>query len=136
MEVSLINEENDVSVSINENKSFLLKETTLDINEENISFLNELNFIRDKIECMNKINQIEVLRILHKHSEVTLNENKYGIHINLSELSKNILEELHNYIKYVNTQEIVLHEVEQEKENFKNIYFTKDNKDNKTKNSI
>jgi len=136
MEVSLINEEKDIL--INENKSFLLKETNIDINlnEDNISFLNELNFIRDKIECMNKFNQIEVLRILHKHSEVTLNENKYGIHINLSELSKTILDELDSYIKYVNTQEIVLHEVEQEKENFKNIYFTKDNKDNKTKNSI
>jgi HD superfamily phosphohydrolase YqeK len=136
MELSLINEENDIL--INENKSFLLKEPNLEINinEDNISFLTELNFIRDKIECMNKFNQIEVLRILHKHNEVTLNENKYGIHINLSDLSKTILEELHNYIKYVNTQEIVLHEVEQEKENFKNIYFTKDNKDIKTKNSI
>ena len=39
----------------------------------------ELNTIREKIESMSKFNQIEVLRILSKRKNVTLNENKYGI---------------------------------------------------------
>ena len=39
------------------------------------------------------------------------------------------MEELSTYIKYVNTQEIALHQVEKQKESFKNIYFGKDNKD-------
>ena len=98
-----------------------------DINNFSIS---ELNYIRDSIENMNKFNQIEVLRILNKHKDVILNENKYGIHVNLSELNKEVLDELNIYINYVNTQEITLHQVEQQKENFKNIYFAKDNKDN------
>ena len=34
------------------------------------------------------------------------------------------------YINYVNTQECNLNELEKQKEEFKNIYFTKDNKDN------
>ena len=75
----------------------------------------ELNFIREVIESMNKFNQIEVLRILHKHS-ITLNENRYGVHINLSELKKEIIDDLQNYINYVNTQEITLHQVEKQKE--------------------
>jgi hypothetical protein len=79
---------------------------------------------------MNKFNQIEVLRILNKHSDVTLNENKYGIHINLSELRKEILDEMNIYIKYVNTQEIALNKVEKQKEDYKNTYFSKDIKDN------
>ncbi len=91
--------------------------------------VSELNSIRDKIELMPKFNQVEVLRIFSKHSNVTLNENKYGVHINLTELSNNILEELEIYIHYVHTQEDTLHQVEQQKETFKNIYFTKDNKD-------
>lgn len=99
-------------------------------NEINNFSISELNYIRDSIENMNRFNQIEVLRIFKKHNDVTLNENKYGIHINLSELSKEVLDELNIYINYVNTQEITLHQVEQQKENFKNIYFTKDNKDN------
>jgi hypothetical protein len=84
---------------------------------------------------MNKFNQIEVLRIMNKHNDITLNENKYGVHINLSELQTEIIEELNTYIKYVNTQEITLHQVEKQKESFKNIYFTKDNKDINIKNN-
>ena len=87
-----------------------------------------LNRIRESIENMSKFNQIEVLRILTKHNEVIINENKYGIHINLSELDKSILDELFVYIKYVNTQEKTLHNIEKEKENYKNIFFEKDTK--------
>ena len=89
-----------------------------------------LNHIRETIESMSKFNQIEVLRILHSHKEVIINENKYGIHINLTELSNNILNELKVYIDYVTTQEIQLNEAEKQKEDYKNIYFVKDNKDN------
>lgn len=104
-------------------------EVTIDTNEINNFSVSELNYIRDSIENMNKFNQIEVLRILNKHKDIILNENKYGIHINLSELKREILEELQVYIKYVNTQELNLNKIEKEKECYKNIYFTKDNKD-------
>jgi len=90
----------------------------------------ELNYIRDTVENMNKFNQIEILRILNKHNEVTINENKYGIHINLSELSREIINEINVYINYVKTQEITLNSIEQQKEDYKNTYFTKDIKDN------
>jgi hypothetical protein len=89
----------------------------------------ELDNIRITIENMNKFNQIEVLRILNKHPTVTLNENKYGVHVNLSELKKEIVEELNVFINYVTTQEMTLHNFEKKKEDFKNTYFTKDNKD-------
>lgn len=89
----------------------------------------ELNNIRDEIEKMSKFNQIEILKILTKHKNITINENKYGIHINLSELPKNALDELVTYIKYVNAQEIYLNNAEKEKENYKNTFFTKDNKE-------
>lgn len=97
-----------------------------DNDNDNDFDLQMLNNIREKIEKMSKFNQIEVLRILHNHKEVTINENKYGIHINLTELSNSIMEELKVYINYVNTQEFELNQAEQEKENYKNIYF--DNK--------
>jgi hypothetical protein len=84
---------------------------------------------------MSKFNQIEILRILNKYNDVTICENKYGIHINLSEVKKEIIEELKAYINYVNTQEYTLHQLEEKKETFKNIYFTKDNKDINIKNS-
>ena len=104
--------------------------STNDINNYSVS---ELNYIRESIENMNKFNQIEVLRILHNNKDVTLNENKYGVHINISELKKEILDELLVYINYVNTQEKTLHNIEKEKETYKNIFFEKDNKDITTK---
>jgi len=91
---------------------------------------NELLFIRDSVESMNKFNHVELLKILHKYPNVTLNENKYGIHINLSEIPNNIITELTEYITYVKTQEKTLKYDEVKKENLKNDFFTKDNKDN------
>jgi hypothetical protein len=105
-------------------------EVTVSTNDINNFSVSELNYVRDSIENMNKFNQVEVLRILNNDKEVTLNENKYGVHVNLSELKKEVVEEIVLYIKYVTTQEINLNRVEQEKEEYKNIYFMKDNKDN------
>jgi hypothetical protein len=99
-------------------------------NEVNNFSVSELNYIRESIENMNKFNQVEVLRILNNNKSVTLNENKYGVHVNLSELNKDVIEEMKMYINYVNNQESALNEIEKQKESFKNIYFSKDNKDN------
>ena len=89
----------------------------------------KLNNIREQIENMSKFNQIEVLRILTNYKDVIINENKYGIHINLSELSSKIINDLLMYIKYVNNQELYLNNAEKEKEKYKNTFFLKDNKD-------
>ena len=105
-------------------------EAILSTNSVNNFSVSELNYIRETIENMNKFNQIEVLRILNRHNDVTLNENKYGVHINLTELSKDILDELLIYIKYVTTQEITLNSIEKQKDDYRNTYFSKDIKDN------
>ena len=101
------------------------------VNDEINTFsTNELNYIREKIENMSKFNQLEILRILIKYKDVILNENKYGVHINLTEIKKDILEEIVVYINYENTQELTLNNVELQKEEYKNTYFSKDIKDN------
>ena len=105
-------------------------EAIISTNNINNFSVSELNYIRESIENMNKFNQIEILRILSRHSDVILNENKYGIHINLSELKKEIIDELSVYIKYVSTQEINLNVIEKQKEDYRNTYFSKDIKDN------
>ena len=96
---------------------------------ENEYDFNKLNYIREQIENMSKFNQIEILRILTKNKHVIINENKYGIHINLTDIDIPILKVLVLYIKYVNTQETYLNNVEQEKEKYKNTFFLKGNKD-------
>ena len=88
----------------------------------------DLTGIRDSIELMPKFNQVEILRIL-TNKNVTLNENKYGIHINMTDLSYPLIEELKMYINYVKSQEIQLDQNEKQKETFKNTYFVKGVKD-------
>ena len=112
----------------------MLKETEEVVEKE--FNVDELNQLREKIESMSKFNQIEVLRILSKFQDLTLNENKYGIHVNLTEVSDAVIESLKMYTTYVDTQETNLNLLEKQKEDFKNIYFAKDNKDNTTKISI
>lgn len=113
----------DVDVVINTNN---------EITEQNEEFINvnELIYIRDKIENMSKYNQINILGILKNYKEITLNENSYGVHINLSDVKRNVITALLDYIKYVYEQENELLSIEQQKEDFKNVYFVKDNKDN------
>ena len=104
-----------------------------DINDEEPFNIPELNSIREKIESMPKFNQIEVLRILSGYKNITLNENKYGVLINMTDLKKEVIEKLKEYISYVNTQEINLNEFESRIQEYKNIYFVKDNKDKDVK---
>lgn len=84
----------------------------------------KLNYIRDTIELMNRQNHIDILKILVKHKDICINSNKSGLRINLTELNSDIINELINYIKYIQNQENVLKEDEKQKENYKNEYFS------------
>ena len=84
--------------------------------------------IKDKIELMDKYHQIEVLRILNKDPHAVLNENSNGVFVNLTDLDKNSLKKLEEYINYVQKQQKHLSTIETEKENLENTYF-KDNKE-------
>ena len=80
--------------------------------------------LRNNIEKMTKFNQIAILRILNGFDDVIINENRNGIHINLSELSDEVIKKLQEYTNYVNTQETTLNQDEKQKEDIKNIYFS------------
>jgi hypothetical protein len=80
--------------------------------------------LRNCIEKMTKFNQIAILRILNSFDDVIINENRNGIHINLSELNDNVIVKLREYTTYVTTQETTLNQDEKEKEDIKNIYFS------------
>lgn len=83
-----------------------------------------LTIMKDKIERMPKNNQVEVLKILKKYQGIKLNENKSGVFVNLSFLSKEILDEIDKYVCYVKDQETVINSIETQKQEFKNTFFT------------
>jgi hypothetical protein len=84
----------------------------------------ELNQLREIIENMTKFNQTEILRILHNNG-AQMSENRYGVHINMTELSPSVIAQLKAFVKYVNTQEKQLYKIEKQKESFISTYFQK-----------
>lgn len=92
-----------------------------------------LEYIRQQVELMSKHNQIEVLRILDTSNDgVTLNENSYGVFVNLSDLSEDLLNKLNDYIEYWKKQEHNLKNIEKQKQVYKTIYFSNNIKDKTT----
>jgi len=53
------------------------------------------------IESFNKEDQIEILKIISKDNLSVISENNNGCFINMSDISINIIESIHNYVDYV-----------------------------------
>jgi hypothetical protein len=99
-------------------------EITTVVNENNNFSISELEYVRQIIENMDTFNQVEILKIINGKNPHCINENKYGIHINMTELNNEILEELNAYIKYVNIQENEIEHFEKQKEDYKSTFFS------------
>ena len=99
-------------------------EITTIVNENNIFSISELEYIRQIIENMDKYNQIEILKIIYQKKSKCINENKYGIHINMTELTDEIINQLNEYIKYVNLKDNEINNIENKKEKYINSFFT------------
>ena len=93
-----------------------------------MSFDFEINNIKEKIENMDKLHQIEVLRILKKDKNAVLNENNNGIFVNISYLDNNTIESLIKYIEYVDNQTVNIESIENQKYMIETTFF-KGNKD-------
>ena len=91
--------------------------------------MTDLNLLKERIEKLNKFHQIEVLKLLKKDTSCTLNENKNGIFVNLTNVKETLIYELEKYLDYVVEQEKSLGDIELHKDMLTNTYFT-DNKDN------
>ena len=99
-------------------------------NKDDNNIISNLNYdnsiikrIREDIEKMNKFNQIEILRILYSIKSIVLNENNYGVFVNLTNLDNQTLFKLEKYIMYVNQQENELDSVEKQKKEYIDVYF-------------
>lgn len=93
----------------------------------------QVELLKSQIEQMNKFNHIEILRIL-KNNKIPINENKNGVFINLTEIDTNIIQQLQQYVEYVNTQQKQLHNIEQQKEDYENKFFN--NLDSKSNQNV
>jgi len=83
----------------------------------------DLENITKTIESLNKIHQIEILRIIQKDSLSVINENKNGIYINMAFLTTDTIENIRQYILYILDQEQMLKPIESQKDDFLNTFF-------------
>lgn len=80
----------------------------------------ELISVKEKIDKMTKHNHLEILKILKSfENDVTINENRNGILINLTELKKEIIDKIVTYIDYIEIQENYLMSIEIQKNELK-----------------
>ena len=89
----------------------------------------QLKALCSKLEEMPKINQVEVLRIFHKHNKDFINENNYGVHINVTNVQDSVLQEIEEHFKHVTKQEDELTTIDSQQTNNKK-YILNPNKDN------
>ena len=89
--------------------------------------MTDLKKLRNKIQELEKIHQLSILDLVTARS-VPYTENSNGVFINMSTISTSVIEEILNYLKYVELQEDQLENDEVLKENYKKSLF-KDNKD-------
>lgn len=107
--------------------STVMNTTTNDVYDVNINTYtpDELKELCQKLEEMSKINQVEAVRIFHKHNKDMINENKYGIHINVTDVENNVLKEIEEFIEYVSNQEKKLNDMEELQQDIQTKYINK-----------
>lgn len=84
----------------------------------------QLSHLKSTIEQYDKYNQIEILRIIHKNTDICINENQYGTGINLTYVDNETIYKIMKYINYVTAQELNIKNDETIKDNYKNCYFS------------
>lgn len=81
----------------------------------------ELEQMKNKIETMSKTHHIEILKIIKQNPSVKLNENKSGVFINISLLPPDTLDQIKEYLNYIDMQDESLMSIERIKEGYANM---------------
>jgi len=92
--------------------------------------------LKNKIENLDKTHHSKILNVLMQN-EVKFSENRNGSFVNMNNLNEITIQKIEEILKYINTQEKHLQEVEKIKNELNHDYFSnkklndldKDNKD-------
>jgi hypothetical protein len=80
--------------------------------------------IKERIEALSKHHQIEALRMLSKIPTITMNENNNGVFINLTEQDDNVMNQLEEFLNYVDVQQKHLHNIEDQQDQIEQEFFS------------
>lgn len=115
-----LNNEDKINLEdVLENK--IIKEEIYTENYKKTNF-NDLEKIRKQVESLNNIHHIEIGKILKKNN-IKLTENNNGLFVNLNNIDIAVINEINNYLTFVNIQENNINDVEVIKKDLQKIYF-------------
>lgn len=92
-----------------------------------------LEELKTRIENMTIYHQIEILRIFVEAQEKSVNENKNGCFINLTEVSNNSIDLVTKYVEYVDRQTLELNNGETTKNKLEKTFFKGDKENDNVK---
>ena len=87
--------------------------------------VNDIKCLRDIIEQMEKVHQLQILDICNHHN-VPNTENINGIFINMILLNETTLQAIDEYIKYISLQQTQLNDVEATKKKYQEEFYNKE----------
>lgn len=85
--------------------------------------IKRLKNIKEQIERMDKNNHISALYMLSQNKSIKYSENSNGVFINLTELPDDMINQLEDFIIYINKQKNDIDEVEIKKNDLESSYF-------------
>lgn len=80
-----------------------------------------LENLKKNIERLDKQNHIEILRILTKDQTVRINETKSGCLVNMSLLPDKVIDEIQQYLDYINKRQDSIEALETQQHEFEKI---------------
>ena len=89
-----------------------------------MSDIEYLKKTKECIETFNKQQQLDILQLLISNN-VNISENSNGTFINLTDLDNSIMIKIQEYIDFVNTQNLNLSKIENEKTSIEKKFFDK-----------
>jgi hypothetical protein len=92
--------------------------------------MKDLVKLRDRIQKLEKIHQLHILKIILEHN-IPYTENSNGVFINIGTIDEKVKKSLVDYLEYVEVQETQLDEGEAERNKFKKNLENDYDKDNK-----
>ena len=94
------------------------------MNDLLVNKLRKLQNIKKIIENYNVEQQEDILNIIREGDDISINENKNGFFINLTNLDNNIITKIEKYMEYIVLQENHLINIESQKKEYEQILNT------------
>jgi len=84
-----------------------------------------VSHLRDRVEGLPRLHHKDIARIFLEHN-ITYDENKNGMFVNLSNVPQDVLEKVARFVAYIDLQQETINTGETERKDLKSQFFQQD----------